>query len=214
MTFLKEIYYGLLAFCLITLLFKYKRTDKAHFWFIPLLFLSIITQVTGDILEYAGYTHFFVFHVYQPMEFLFLSIYYYYLFKPLVLKRLILISIPLFLAFHIFYYRTRFYNLDFTDFTIEAILIFVWCMMYFIRLLKSEEQIILSKDADFWINTANILFYTGCVLVMGIAKYFLSKNMTLRSQLFLINHLLNLLLYILYCIAFLCLNHSKKYNLS
>lgn len=212
MPFLKIIYYGLLALCLITLFFKYKRIGKTHFWFLPLIILAIITQVVGDILEHKNIKHYFVFHIYQPIEFLLLSIYYSRLFRNIILKKTVLFTMVPFLGFHLVYYWSRFNNLDFTDFTIQAIIIFSWCMIYFIQLLRGEHNSILSKDADFWINSANILFYTGCVLVMGIAKFFLANDPELRSKLFQINNFLNIQLYLLYCIAFLCLGRLKKYS--
>lgn len=213
MYWLKQIYYGLLGICLIALLFHHKKLDKGIFFFITILSLAIITQVIGDVIKSNGSSHYFVFHIYIPVEYLFLSLYYRETLKGKWLQRVILLSGLLFLVFCVQYYvmnKDRFYQPDFSQFVIEALLVSIWVIIFFTQLFQSEEKIVLASYPSFWINTANLVFYSGCLFVMGMHFSLLQKNPALAEKLLKINHYLNLILYLLYIIAFTCLRTSKK----
>lgn len=128
MPFLKMIYYGLLVFSLITLLLNKRKLNKKYYWFIPLISIGIITQVAGDIVNHGllpGHKKTFMFHIYQPLEYVILALFYWQLLQGKIIKRLVLISIPMFVSFCIYYYSTNakaYLGPDFTHFSVEAIL--------------------------------------------------------------------------------------------
>ena len=210
MPVLKVFYYGLLVLSLITLLLNYKKLGKSYIWFIPLLSLAIITQASSDIINWElrqGEKKYFIFHFYQPVEYTLLALFYWQLFKASFIKKFILISIPAFIVFCIFYYSSdikSFLGPDFTNFTLQAILISLFVIYFFVELFKSQENVHLSSYPAFWINTGNLFFYSGCLFVMGIHFYLHNRDSKLAENLLSINHYLNLLLYLSYIIGFSC----------
>lgn len=207
MSFLKMLYYGLLGICLFTLLFNIKKLNRIYYWFIPLIIFAITVQVSEEILRLNNIKgNSFVFHIYQPVEYSLLALFYYSLIKHKVVKMMILLSVPAMLFFSIYYYTWGpglFYGPDFIDFCIEAFFVCIWVVVFFFELLKSEENLKLATYPAFWINAANLLFYGGCLLVMGVYYYLVSRNKTLANQLLYINYYLNLVLYCMYTIAFI-----------
>lgn len=184
---------------------------RKHLLFIPILIAAILTQIIAEVLVASKIKHYFLFHLYVPLEYILLSTYYYYLFNRFYLKGLIIISNLFLLTFYFFHYwGAKFYEPDYSGFNIEMIFISVLVVLFFALLLKKEEDIVLSKNPDFWINTGNLFFYTGCVFVMGLHYTLRQKNVSLAEKLLIINHFLNLVLYLFYAIAFTCLRLIRK----
>jgi hypothetical protein len=204
---LKIVYYGLLGICLVTLLLNAKKLNKIYYWFIPVIIFAITVQVFEEILrlkDIKGYS--FVFHIYQPVEYSLLALFYYSLIKKPLIKKLILFSVPVMLIFSVSYYSFAggvFFGADFIDFCVSAFFICIWVVVFFFELLHSEEDFNLVTYPAFWINAANLLFYGGCLLIMGIYFSLYGRNKILATQLLNINHYLNLVLYCMYIIGFI-----------
>lgn len=207
MYWVRVIYYGLLGICLVALLLNAKRLNKIYHWFIPLIIFAITVQLLQEILKQRNITGYdFVFHIYQPVEYSLLALFYYYLIRGRLARKLILLSIPLMLAFSIIYYTVGtgvFFGGDFLDFCVCAFFVCIWVIVFFYELLRSDEQFNLINYPAFWVNAANLLFYGGCLLVMGVYFYFLNSAPATAKQLLRINHYLNLVLYSLYIIGFI-----------
>ncbi len=201
------LYYGLLGICLAALLLNAKRLNKIYYWFIPVIIFAITVQVFEEVLKLRDIKgHNFVFHIYQPVEYSLLALFYYFLVKNVMAKKVILISVPLMLAFSVFYYTAgtgHFFSGDFIDFCVAAFFICIWAVIFFYELLHSEEDLDIISYPAFWINAANLLFYGGCLMVMGAYYYLLNTNALLAGKLLMINHYLNLILYCMYTIGFI-----------
>jgi hypothetical protein len=207
MSFTKMIYYGLLGICLAALLLNARRLNKMYYWFIPLIIFAITVQVFEEVLKHNQiHGHSFVFHIYQPVEYSLLALFYYSVLQNHFVKKMVLLSVLFVLAFSIFYYSYGngvFFGGDFSDFCVSAFLICIWVVVFFFELIRSDENFKLANYPAFWINAANLLFYGGCLLVMGAYYYLNSTNPVLANQLLKINHFLNLVLYCMYFIAFI-----------
>jgi hypothetical protein len=204
MSALKMVYYGLLGLNLLVLAFAYKSLEKRHKVFLPLIVFVITIQVAADILKAKGLTYYFLFHIYVPIEYILLSVYFSLLFMSRPARMWLLISNIVLSAFCIAYYymRPSFWQPDYSHFVISAIFISTTVILFFIKLFKNEEHIDLIRYPDFWINTGNLFFYAGCVFVMGLHFSLRGKNQTLADNLLKINNYLNLLLYLFYLIGF------------
>lgn len=206
MIIIKSIYYGLLGICLATLLLNSKRLNRIYYWFVPIIIFAITVQASQDILklkEIKGYD--FVFHIYQPVEYSLLALFYFQLINNAVAKKVILASIPIVLLFSVVYYSVGngvFYGTDFIDFCVCAFFINIWVVIFFIELLRSDEKLHLVQYPAFWVNAANMLFYGGCLMVMGVYFYVLNTDPVTAKQLLSVNHYLNLVLYSMYIIGF------------
>lgn len=206
MIIIKSIYYGLLGICLAALLLNSKRLNRIYFWFVPIIIFAITVQASQDILklkEIKGYD--FVFHIYQPVEYSLLALFYFQLINNALAKKIILASIPVVLLFSVIYYSVGngvFYGSDFIDFCVCAFFINIWVVIFFIELLRSDEKMALVQYPAFWVNAANMLFYGGCLMIMGVYFSVLNTDPVTARQLLSVNHYLNLVLYSMYIIGF------------
>ncbi len=204
---IKIVYYGLLGLCLAALLLNSKKLNKIYYLFIPVIIFAITAQVFEEVLKLKDVEgHNFIFHIYQPVEYSLLALFYYHLIHSKLTRKLILLSIPLVLLFSIFYYTMGsgvFFGADFVDFCVCAFFICVWVIVFFWELLRSDETLNLVNYPAFWVNGANLLFYGGCLMVMGVYFSFLKSDAVVAKQLLKINHYLNLVLYSMYIIGFI-----------
>ena len=202
---LKWVYYGLMFLCVITLVWNRNRLDKKHLLFLPIVVIAITTQLLAEVIEKEDRSHYFLFHLYIPLEYLLLSLYYYYLFRVKLVKWLLVFTNVVLFTFCIvhYYLGKNFWLPDFSDFALGAAFNSLLVIAFFVSLFRKEE-VVLMRYPDFWINTGNLLFYAGCLFVMGLYHSLHQKDEKLAEQLMDINHYLNLVLYLFYFIAFLC----------
>ncbi|HYE55557.1 MAG TPA: hypothetical protein VD996_11960, partial [Chitinophagaceae bacterium] len=62
----------------------------------------------------------------------------------------------------------------------------------------------------FWISLGNLLFFSGSFFSYGFGSYLESKErLATANTIYMIARILNILLYILYFIGFICLRKKK-----
>jgi hypothetical protein len=168
--------------------------------------LALSTQLIAEVLSVEAGSHYFPFHLYIPVEYMLLTAYYYALFKTVFVKWVLTLSNLLLIAFcFIHYYDAgNFWLPDFSDFALEAVMVTFLVIFFFISLFRKEEELLLFRYPDFWINTGNLFFYGGCLFLMGLNYSLQQENPKLAEKILGINHYLNLSLYLFYIIAFTC----------
>lgn len=212
MEVLKFIYYGLMLTSLAVLLFNIKGLPNYCRWFVPIIALGIIVQVVSEILEMRQVNSYFIFHYYQPIECLLLLGFYH----NIVLNRSKLLVVISFFAYvlalcvHYFRLPASFYTWDFFDFAVQALIICLFVTIFFLQLLKNQEKTDLKHFPAFWLNAAHLIFYGGCLFVMGLYFYIKNNDSHLARNVLSINHFLNLFLYAAYTIIFACTVTPKK----
>jgi hypothetical protein len=201
---LKIIYYGLFGANLIALLFRGRSLERRHVPFIPLCLLALVTQLIAEPFKGTTYGQSFLFHLYVPLEYMLLCIYYSLLFGRKKITVALIVSALLLVAFNtVFFYTTpRFWLSDYADLVTESLFVTLCVVGFFISLFRSDDQVNLARYPDFWINTGNLFFYASGVFVMGLDHTLRKQNPTLADGLIKINNYLNLLLYLFYLIAF------------
>jgi hypothetical protein len=213
MVFLKKIYYLLIVINIIILILSSKELKKPYFIFLALLPLVLVTQILGDLSKEYHFNRYPIFHIYIPVEFGLLSIYYYQFFKHETKKKLVVVcslffgvSLPIGYLWH----PHSFYDSSFIDFVLLALILIIYSISYFIEEIRFENEILYYQNPSFWINMGNLLFYTGCLFIMGFNNYLEHFYPSLSQKLIYINYSLNLLLYSFYIKGFLCILKAKK----
>lgn len=77
----------------------------------------------------------------------------------------------------------------------------LWSCLYLYELIYKPLNHKLKYDGNFWVICGNLLFYPGTLFLLGFDHYLIGKNPGLASDLQIINHLLNILLYLFILIA-------------
>ncbi len=209
---LDYIYLLLLLVNLLVLLSKFNILGRYRI-FVAIIGISFVTEVFKKVVGQVPYRP-AINHLYIPTELLLLVIYYFMLLQTRT-YRVVTLSLGLLALAILIYLNIRENGIwmkpDYSDFVVCGIAVCVFVGVFFMELFNQKEYIELKNYPDFWINAANLLFYGGCLFVMGMNGYVRSYNPDLAKQLWSINNTLNLLLYILYLVGFLCIKKKPSY---
>ena len=207
----KNIYYCIMLISLLLLIIRWRKLDhavKLLFWVIAAAF---VTEKISD-LSYPALLSIYIHHIYQVIESVILSLYYFQLFKE---KRNRLIVKIGFLFFCIYYFATfilnkdNFYSSETSDLVVNCVLITVYSVLYLIELYRGYQPVVLKTLPHFWIVIGNLMFYS-VTIVYYVFQLYLIKNSTFYQQLSLIPQIANLLVYTFYSIAFVCQISMRK----
>ena len=210
MHWLKYVYYGVMVLALLASLrgIKYRR----YVLFIPLLALSLAVEITREFVseEVAHYFNFFIAIEYTLLA-LIISNFMHTASKRQVIRASIFVLVPLLILIQLLLAGNPAYK--YLDLMIESPFLCAWTILYLFETVKQEEEFEVTKNPMFWISLGNLLFFSGSFFSYGFGSYLEYKgNNHLADIIFWIARILNLLLYILYFIGFLCLGNRRSYT--
>ncbi len=198
-------YYILLISSFLLSLFRVNSKDKVLFIFPYILFLGIITQLLQEFLSRAKIPFMFIFHIYNFIEYPLYAIYFYYLFNSAKMKRMLIISVFIYLISFILYFA---FMKSFTAESfglvsaIEALFMTSFSLYFYYDLMQSNKYYNLSTYPHFYINTGNLIFFSLSIFAMGFHAIIKNADPALADKVLNINRVSNIIMYALYCIAF------------
>lgn len=125
----------------------------------------------------------------------------------------ILLLYPLAAFINIFFFQGRHGFHSFT-YALGCLLIVISCIYYFYELFLFPHSVNLLRQPAFWICTALLFFYTFTYPIYGLSNLMTSLPKIILINLERIVYLLNVLLYSMFSIAFLCRIKIRKYSRS
>lgn len=215
---LKILYYLILLAGVIALLVRWKKLDKRLSLFLGLLVSVIATELIRDLfytkeaIDPHSNIATYIIHIYQPVETVLLSIYYFLIFETITNRRIVSIGMLLFFIFYGYFYiyhSENFFQGNPYDLVFAGLFYSLYSVLFLVELYKKEGAITLSKYPHFWIVIANLIFYSTTLFYYALQYYILADAQTYVHLLF-IPQVLNLILYSLYLTAFLCKTKVKK----
>jgi peptidoglycan/LPS O-acetylase OafA/YrhL len=207
----KEVYYSLLYLSLFLLIIRRNKLESQHLWLIPLLVAALATEYIHDIAYPAPISK-SIYHIYQFLEGLFLSLFYYSSSYTKRNKTIIKIGFSfyaLFMMIEFFFDKNNFISTSGLDVSVGGFLITVYSILYLFELYQKDEDFELTRMSHFWVVSGNLIFYS-ITLVYYIFQQYLSKNSPHYQELAMISMISNLILYLFYSIGFLCPTQTKK----
>lgn len=212
---LKTIYYLLMLLSLTAFLYRKHQLKGQLSLIIPLLICSISIEAVVDYFkEPAGERYWFLFHIYQPIEYLLLALLFYNNIKSAWIRKYILASLLVYFVILSIYYGYHPFNINmpiYIDFVVEGFFLSIWSTVCIAELIDAEkitEPITLLPL--FWIALAVLLFYSSGSFIMGFRYYFEETRSPFGRTWIDVSHYLNLLFYILLTIAFLLTPIMRK----
>jgi len=175
--------------------------------FLPaFLFLTFILEVIGWQLGQQGINNSIYYNFYSILTF----IYYMYIIHQILrsgwVKRIIVICMivyPVIALVNIFFIQGP-HVFHTMTYSVGSLLTIIFCVYFFYELFRIPHSISLKKHPGFWIVTG-LLFFNACTLpFIGLANYIYQFSPILINYLQSILSFLNVLLYLLFTIAFLC----------
>jgi hypothetical protein len=199
---------------LITLIIGLKRKNNFGEEYLFLRLLLIITFIVEFIafimLRFYKINTTIIFHFFYPVEFILIALFYQKSISNTFVKKVALISIVMHPIISVYWslYVQRVGEYNSYVSMLSAILIIFYSSFLIFELFRKQSQKLFNVPS-FWISTGLLFFYAGSFFIMGILNYLLKNDKSTATQLFLINQLLNFLLYSLYIIGFLCKPQTK-----
>ncbi|MBO9199232.1 MULTISPECIES: hypothetical protein [Niastella] len=86
------------------------------------------------------------------------------------------------------------------------------CIYYFLELFQSTYSVNLAREPAFWVCSGLLFFYTCTFPLMGLWNHLHGLPSIILRNLFAVLQILNVLLYSLFSIAFLCRIRFRKVN--
>lgn len=187
---------------------------------LPLYFRLFPVFLLGTFLNElaAGYmvTHDYytteLYNIYNIFQFGFYLYYLSSIFRlrsaHLISRRILLIFLLLAVLNLLFYQKISVYNS--ITYALGCLLVVAFSTYYFFELFKRKDIVVLTREPAFWIVTG-LLFYYSCTFpLMSSANFVLNTSELVLNSLQSLILLMNVLLYSLFTIAFLCRIRIRK----
>lgn len=196
----------------ITGLLLYNRLPIYLKWLVGILIITLAGEIIPELklIKFHGSNHWW-YNIFTVIEFIGYSYIFYFTINNSKLSRIIIISLAIYFALAVLniFLIQGFYRFHTISYRIGALMIVIWCLLYFFQLMKSENKIKLLSNPMFWIATGLFFFYLGFFMYMNAFDYIVYKKLDYDAQLWrVISRSLNTLLYS--CILISLIWESKR----
>lgn len=203
--------------CFVVSLSLFFRVRQDHIplrVFPPFLLLTLIAEVWGDYLWQSGRNNIPHYNFFSTFE---IAFYLFFLAKKHRTKNIrkaIYILTPIYIVFaflNIMYFQG--YNTFHTiSFSVGSLLIVLFSITYFLDLLRLPKSEDLITNPYFWICSGLLFFYICGFPLYGLVNLWADIAPILIDNLSRFINILNIFLYSLFTISFICIR-TRKYTL-
>jgi hypothetical protein len=175
---------------------------------ILLVFLTVTLgfDVVEFIWERRGDSNLFLMEYYSPVEYTLLTLVFASLLSVRLVRRVLLISIPAFLAFWAISHFSLSLDSPFdnTVLTVESILLCGVAILTLIDLVRNN--FVINLHPGFWIIIAVLIYFAGNLIFFAMWNLILPvEGRPEESHMYwFIHHVLNMTMHLLYSVSFLC----------
>jgi hypothetical protein len=211
MNFLPLYAYFIAASFLVSLLVYRKNTPIYLRLFPPFLLLTLVAEIYGSYLYTKGKNNIVLYNFFSTFEFVF----YLYILRSVIsnkkVQKIIWIVMTLFVVAALF-------NLSFvqkkgtfhsTIYATGCLLIVIFCIYYFLELFRFPQSGRLYYNPAFWICTSLLFFYCCGFPLYGLLNEWSGISSLIVENFTMIVTILNIFLYSLFSIAFICVRTRK-----
>lgn len=190
---------------------RWKFLTENFRWLFYLICVTWVVETLGYFIKYQVNTN-PMYHAFQPVEYTLYSLFFLETLRKSLVKVFVTFSIGLYALFaicNVLFFQSLHIPGSY-NFILEASLLLTWTLVYFYELYVFFKPQKLWQVPEFWVCTGILFFFAGTFFQMGLHSYLIRTNRELANQLYVINHLLNILLYSLITVGFLCKASQKK----
>lgn len=205
--YLINIYYLILLAGVIIGAVKFRSLNKSNKTFLLLLLITCLFELLSYFLrKYDLQKNFLHSHIFHPVQFGLIAWAYFQELRHIFLKRLILVMIILEVVLTIFFQPITQYDTYFVN--IEYLIISVFSILYFRKLLSIRTEHSLFSFPLFWISCGLLLFCVSNLFFFGTFNTFFNKKNDLQLAFMYIRIFTNYILYGMFTVAFLVKQHT------
>jgi hypothetical protein len=178
------------------------------------LIITFLVEIIARKIGNAQGNNLFLYNLFSASEFTFYLYFFYGIYKGKAAKKIALYAMIIYLVLalvNIFFVQGLKVFHTYT-FMLGCVLMIGFGAYYFYRLLKEPQTGKISRDPTFWITAALMIYYCCDFPVFGILNYITRLSPTVYSGLLVVYNLMNIILYSLFTVAFLCRINIRKYT--
>ena len=203
-----NIFHYIVAFGVVVGFIRYSNLIRVLKTLPFFLLLTLLAEIATPLklIRFHGNNAWF-FNLFTTFEFLYYCFIFYSILESYSQKKILLFSGVAFfiLAGVNIFFIQGFYKFHTISYRLGAVMIIVWCFLYFRQLLRSSEYIVLLRNPYFWISTGLLFFYLGFFFYFSAFDYIVYKKISFNRELWIvISNILNILLYSCFLIALIC----------
>lgn len=195
--------------------YKQKMTEFYLKLFPPFLFISLLVEVFAIYLVNIGKENYDLYSVFTALEFVFYMYLLSCLIKSIKMKKIIryILVLNVIIAFAniILIQKDRFNSITYS---LSCLLIVFFCIYYFLELFRYPKAVKLINEPAFWICSGLLFYYCCSFPLIGLTNFLGEFPKVLLNNVYIILNVMNILLYTLFIIAFLCRIKIRKYTSS
>lgn len=207
-----EAYLVVLTVCLVIALLRRHSITARLVWILVLVCTTWAVEAIGYGLLRTNQPTYWLYQLFTPIEYALLAGFFHSVLLSRGGRRAVLISVGVVtVSAGVYAYRVGVHLPNSYTFMLGAALLMFWASCFFYELYHRQETFRLLQLPEFWISSGVLVFYAGSFFQMGLLTYLLrGGNHELADRLYIINHLLNIFLYSLYAVGFLCRTKSSS----
>ena len=213
-----RLYMFFIAASFLVSLLVYIKPKASPFYlklFPPFLFATLIVEGLGSYLYSIGKNNISLYNFFTVFEFLF----YLYIISLVIsnpkMKKIIRITAILYVIVAmvniLFFQKMKTFHT--ITYSLGCLVVVVFCIYYFLELFRLTKSVKLINSPTFWICSGLLFFYCCGFPLYGLINYWSGISKLLVRNFDEIFTILNIFLYTLFTVAFLCIK-TPKYTLS
>lgn len=193
----------------------YKKRYRYLIIFPPFLLATLIAEYLGSYLWSVGKNNQNLYNFFTAFEFCFYLYFIYGVIENKRLKKSIIIFIFLYaiIASVNIIFIQGVAGFHTVTYSLGCLLVVSYCIYYFLELFRLSKSVKLINEPAFWICSALLFFYCCGFPLYGLINYLSQISTIVVTNFDLIVTILNIFLYSLFTIAFLCIK-TRKYTSS
>jgi hypothetical protein len=211
MSFLK-VYIYFIALSFIISLFTYKDSKHSYLkFFPPFLFATLVAESVASYLTSINKNNLYIYNVFTAFEFCFYIFFISNVISNKKAKTVIRLSCAVYLLISIIniFFIQGLFTFHTITYCLGCLIIVALCIYYFLELFRSPKSIKLSVEPAFWICSGLLFFYCCGFPLYAFANFWVKFRFVIENiEAFLT--ILNIFLYSLFTIAFLC-SRTRNY---
>lgn len=183
--------------------------------FTPFLLATLTVEIICDRLFNKGLPNINIYNYFTAFEFVFYMFAIRLMIESKRVKRIILITIILYSIGAVvnIAFLLRAYEFHTVTYSIGCLLVAISCIFYFLELFRRPKSVNLMRNPAFWICSGLLFFYCSSFPLFSLVNLWGKISPIINKNFGAIISILNIFLYSLFTIAFLCRIRRRKYIL-
>jgi hypothetical protein len=204
-------YFIVISFLVSFPLFRQTQTPFYLKLFSPFLGLTLLVDGYGLYLRSKGINNYTMYSLFTALEFVF----YLFVLSCIIRNLRVRLLVRYILVFNIFFslismfyiQKDRFNSISYS---LSCLLIVFFCIYYFFEIFRYPQFVNLKNEPSFWICSGLLFYYCCSFPLLGLTTLLETIPRVLVDNIFILLNAMNILLYTLFVIAFLCRIKTQK----